>query len=59
MYQAPRGTQDILPVDRPYWRYVTEQMQDVAALFGYQQIDRKSTRLNSSHIPLSRMPSSA
>ena len=23
------------------------------------QIDRKSTRLNSSHIPLSRMPSSA
>jgi len=39
MYQAPRGTQDILPADRPYWRYVTEQMQDVAALFGYQQID--------------------
>ena len=25
----------------------------------YRQIDRKSTRLNSSHIPLSRMPSSA
>ena len=24
-----------------------------------QQLDRKSTRLNSSHIPLSRMPSSA
>ena len=24
-----------------------------------EQIDRKSTRLNSSHIPLSRMPSSA
>ena len=24
-----------------------------------QQADRKSTRLNSSHIPLSRMPSSA
>ena len=24
-----------------------------------QNIDRKSTRLNSSHIPLSRMPSSA
>ena len=24
-----------------------------------QAIDRKSTRLNSSHIPLSRMPSSA
>ena len=25
----------------------------------FQSIDRKSTRLNSSHIPLSRMPSSA
>ena len=25
----------------------------------FAQVDRKSTRLNSSHIPLSRMPSSA
>ena len=25
----------------------------------YRYVDRKSTRLNSSHIPLSRMPSSA
>ena len=25
----------------------------------YENVDRKSTRLNSSHIPLSRMPSSA
>ena len=39
MYQAPRGTQDILPADRPYWRYVTEQMHQVAELFGFQQID--------------------
>jgi histidyl-tRNA synthetase len=39
MYQAPRGTQDILPADRPYWRYVTEEMHQVAALFGLQQID--------------------
>lgn len=38
-YQAPRGTQDILPADRPYWRYVTEEMHRVAALFGLQQID--------------------
>ena len=28
-------------------------------LFGFGMVDRKSTRLNSSHIPLSRMPSSA
>ena len=31
----------------------------VAPERSYIQIDRKSTRLNSSHIPLSRMPSSA
>jgi histidyl-tRNA synthetase len=28
-----------LPADRPYWRYVTEEMHKVAALFGLQQID--------------------
>ena len=31
----------------------------VIASYNYSQRDRKSTRLNSSHIPLSRMPSSA
>lgn len=39
MYQAPRGTQDILPADYPFWRYVIEEMHAVAALFGLQQID--------------------
>jgi histidyl-tRNA synthetase len=39
LYQALRGVNDILPADRPYWRYVTEQMHAVAPLFGYQQID--------------------
>ena len=29
------------------------------AILGLGDLDRKSTRLNSSHIPLSRMPSSA
>src|ERR1051326_2226163 len=29
------------------------------AAWGIDEMDRKSTRLNSSHIPLSRMPSSA
>ena len=32
---------------------------DVIGGIAHAQIDRKSTRLNSSHIPLSRMPSSA
>ena len=31
----------------------------VIIVHNYQREDRKSTRLNSSHIPLSRMPSSA
>ena len=39
MYQTLRGMQDILPAERPYWRYVTEAMHATAALFGYQQID--------------------
>ena len=38
-------------------RVVTETLDLMAAL--QLQRDRKSTRLNSSHIPLSRMPSSA
>ena len=31
----------------------------IVAMSASQDVDRKSTRLNSSHIPLSRMPSSA
>ena len=42
------------------WSYL-EQYGDsrIARLVLIDQADRKSTRLNSSHIPLSRMPSSA
>jgi histidyl-tRNA synthetase len=39
MYTAPRGTIDILPEDQPYWRYLREQIQIVAGLFGYQPLD--------------------
>ena len=36
------------------------RLQDIAQQFGYRETsDRKSTRLNSSHIQKSRMPSSA
>ena len=34
-------------------------LQNVGPLVEYQNQDRKSTRLNSSHLKLSRMPSSA
>ena len=35
------------------------QVQTVKLELTVEEVDRKSTRLNSSHIPLSRMPSSA
>ena len=46
-YQVARGVQEILQ------RY--KELQDIIAILG----DRKSTRLNSSHLGKSRMPSSA
>ena len=43
------GTQSNLPIQHPYSLFRIK----------FSPSDRKSTRLNSSHIPLSRMPSSA
>jgi len=39
VYQAPRGTSDILPEDQPYWRYIEQKAAEVASLFGYKSID--------------------
>ncbi len=38
-FQAPRGTNDVLPEDEPYWRFVRETAGRVARLFGYHQIE--------------------
>ena len=38
MYQAPRGTQDILPEEAPYWDYVESAARRRAALYGYAEI---------------------
>ena len=38
-YQAPRGTQDVLPDMQPYWAAVNEAILDVTRLFGYRRID--------------------
>jgi len=38
-YQAPRGTQDVLPEDQPYWDYVREAAARICRLFGYERID--------------------
>jgi histidyl-tRNA synthetase len=39
MYQAPRGTQDILPPDQPYWRRILETAAELAEAYGYSRID--------------------
>jgi len=38
-FEAPRGTHDILPSEQPLWQWVTGEMRDVCALYGYHRID--------------------
>ncbi|MEX0782629.1 MAG: histidine--tRNA ligase [Dehalococcoidia bacterium] len=38
-FQAPRGTQDVLPDMQPYWAAVDHAILEVARLFGYRRID--------------------
>jgi histidyl-tRNA synthetase len=38
-FQAPRGTQDVLPDMQPYWAAVHDAIREVTHLFGYQRID--------------------
>ncbi len=38
-FRLPRGTQDRLPEDQPYWKYVTSVAGEQARRFGYGQID--------------------
>ncbi len=38
MYRAPRGTQDILPEEQPYWRFIEKKAAAIAGLYGYQRI---------------------
>ncbi|MFH1382932.1 MAG: histidine--tRNA ligase [Chloroflexota bacterium] len=39
MYQAPRGTTDILPEEQAYWRYVEQKAAAICQLYGYERID--------------------
>ena len=39
MYQAPRGTSDILPEEQVYWSYIKQRATAISELFGYQRID--------------------
>jgi histidyl-tRNA synthetase len=38
-FSTPRGTQDILPEEWPYWNFVLDHAFDVAGLFGYRRIE--------------------
>ncbi len=38
-YQAPRGTQDILPAQQAHWHAVMDAAREVTRLFGFQRID--------------------
>jgi histidyl-tRNA synthetase len=39
MFQTARGTQDILPAEQPYWRYIEKAIAEISRLYGYQRID--------------------
>lgn len=39
LYRLPRGTQDILPEEQPYWSYIIKTAERMASLYGYRRID--------------------
>ena len=39
MFQAPRGTTDLLPEEQKYWRYIRSKATDLAHRYGYGRID--------------------
>ncbi|MGH2447607.1 MAG: histidine--tRNA ligase [Chloroflexota bacterium] len=39
MYSTPRGTRDILPLEWPYWNFVTRRASESASLYGYDRIE--------------------
>ena len=39
IFQAPRGTLDVLPNEQKLWRYLEASAQDIAGRFGYERID--------------------
>ncbi len=39
MYKAPRGTEDILPAEQHYWRFVEGRAAALCEVYGYQRIE--------------------
>ncbi len=38
-YSRPKGTQDILPEDQPYWEYLYAVVAEIARSYGFERID--------------------
>jgi len=39
LYQAPRGTSDILPPEQGYWSFIKQKAASISELYGYRRID--------------------
>ena len=39
MFQAPRGTADLLPSEQKYWRYIESKAREIASRYGFGRID--------------------
>jgi len=39
LFQAPRGTTDLLPPEQKYWRYIESKAVDLAQRYGFGRID--------------------
>jgi histidyl-tRNA synthetase len=39
LYQAPRGTADILPEDQAYWHFIESKAAEISRIYGYRKID--------------------
>jgi len=39
LFKAPRGTSDILPQEKAYWRYIEEKAVYLCQLYGYQPLN--------------------
>lgn len=39
VFQAPKGTHDILPEEQPYWTMIGDEVRRLTALYGYDRMD--------------------
>lgn len=44
-FQAPRGTQDVLPDRQPFWQAIDAAVRDICRVYGYRRIDTPTFEL--------------